>query len=120
MQRVRRAAIVLREATHNIDEAATRLQTVAEEAGVELVAEPAGDVDIAVSLGGDRPILRALTRFLGAGVPVIGANFGRVGFLTAIHGDELEAGMLRVFAGEYAVQSLPTLEVQVDGAHHAA
>ena len=53
-------------------------------------------------------------------MPVIGANFGRVGFLTAIPGDELETGMARVFAGEYAVQSLPTLEVQADGERHAA
>ena len=37
-------------------------------------------------------MLRALTRFLDTGVPVIGANFGRVGFLTAIPGDELESG----------------------------
>ena len=34
----------------------------------------------------------ALTRFLDTGVPVLGVNFGRVGFLTAIAGDELEAG----------------------------
>src|SRR4051794_23386880 len=120
MQRVRRAAVVLREATHNIDEAAVRLRAIADEAGGELVPEAGGEGGIAVSLGGDGTILRALTRFLGTGVPVIGANFGRVGFLTAIHGDELEGGMRRVFAGEYAVQSLPTLEVQVDGEHHAA
>ena len=48
-------------------------------------------------------------------MPVIGANFGRVGFLAAIPGDELETGIARVFAGEYAVQSLPTLEVEVGG-----
>ena len=41
------------------------------------------------------------TRFLGTGVPVIGVNFGRVGFLTAIAPDELEDGLERVFAGDY-------------------
>ena len=54
--------------------------------------------DIAVVLGGDGTMLRALTRFLDTGVPVLGANFGRVGFLTAIAGDELEPGLARVFA----------------------
>ena len=44
-------------------------------------------------LGGDGTMLRALARFLGTGVPVIGVNFGRVGFLTAIPGDELENGL---------------------------
>ena len=38
-------------------------------------------------------MLRALARFLGTGVPVIGVNYGRVGFLTAIAADELEAGV---------------------------
>ena len=121
MQRVSRAALVIQGATRNVDEALGRLRAVAEGTGVELVdGDGSADVDIAVCLGGDGTILRALTRFLGTGVPVIGANFGRVGFLTAIPGAELETGMSRVFAGEYAVQSLPTLEVQADGEHHAA
>ncbi len=76
--------------------------------------------DLAVCLGGDGTMLRALTRFLDTGVPVIGANFGRVGFLTAIPGSELEAGMARVFAGEYDVVSLPTLEIEVGGRRFAA
>ena len=71
------------------------------------------DVDIAVVLGGDGTMLRALNRFLGTGVPVIGVNFGRVGFLASIPRDELEAGLARVFAGEYRVEELPTLEVEV-------
>ena len=40
--------------------------------------------DIAVVLGGDGTMLRALGRFLDVGLPVIGVNFGRVGFLTSI------------------------------------
>ena len=71
------------------------------------------DIDIAVVLGGDGTMLRALNRFLGTEVPVIGVNFGRVGFLSSITRDELEAGLARVFAGEYRVDELPTLEVEV-------
>jgi len=48
-------------------------------------------------------------------VPVLGVNFGRVGFLTAIGADELERGLARVFAGEYRVLSLPTLEASLNG-----
>ena len=54
--------------------------------------------DIAIVLGGDGTMLRALTRFLGTGVPVLGVNFGRVGFLTAIAADESRSGLERVFA----------------------
>ena len=71
------------------------------------------EVDIAIVLGGDGTMLRALARFLGTDVPVIGVNFGRVGFLSSITRDGLEAGLARVFAGEYRVEQLPTLEVEV-------
>ena len=60
-------------------------------------------------------MLRALARFLGTNVPVIGVNYGRVGFLTAIAGDELDAAMTRVFAGDYRTIELATLEVTVAG-----
>jgi NAD+ kinase len=65
-------------------------------------------------------MLRALTRFLGARVPVIGVNFGRVGFLSSMAQGELEAGLGRVFAGEYDVVELPTLEVEAGDARHVA
>jgi NAD+ kinase len=120
MQRVSRAAVVTHGASRNVDEAVARLRAVAEAHEVELVDAAGDEGEIAVCLGGDGTILRALTRFLGSGVPVIGANFGRVGFLTAIPAAELEPGMARVFAGEYAVHTLPTLEVQLDGTPHAA
>ena len=37
-------------------------------------------------------MLRALQRALGSGTPVIGVNFGEVGFLTSISAEDLEAG----------------------------
>jgi NAD+ kinase len=110
-----------------IGPALARLTTVARESGVELVvgadeAEKHGvppasldpaDVDVALVLGGDGTMLRALARFLDTGVPVVGVNFGRVGFLSSIPRTELETGLTRVFAGEYRVEELPTLEVEV-------
>ena len=78
------------------------------------------DADLAVALGGDGTMLRTLARLLGSDVPVIGVNFGRVGFLAAIEPDGLERDLRRVFAGEYVVLELPTLEVQLDGETHAA
>src|SRR5262249_9252339 len=74
MPPVRRATVVTHGVTRNVDKAVSRLAAVAEGAGVELVdgGAEAGTSDIAVCLGGDGTILRALTRFLGTGVPVIG------------------------------------------------
>jgi NAD+ kinase len=124
---VARAAVVTHGKPQTIGPALARLTTVAREAGVELrlgeeeqakhgMEPDAGDeadVDLAVVLGGDGTMLRALGRYLGTGVPVIGVNFGRVGFLASIGKDELEEGLARVFAGEYQVLELPTLDVEV-------
>ncbi|HEY2326758.1 MAG TPA: NAD(+)/NADH kinase [Gaiellaceae bacterium] len=113
MQSVKTAAVI----THGhdgVDDALERLRRVAEGAGVELYEDVDDRTpDIAIVLGGDGTMLRALTRFLGTGVPVIGVNYGRVGFLTAIKAAELEAGIGRVFAGEYREIELVTVEVTV-------
>jgi len=104
-----------------IGAAVDRVRAVAAQAGVEIVpGEGGAGVDIAVVLGGDGTMLRALTRFLGAPVPVIGVNFGRVGFLSSMAQGELEAGLARVFTGEYTVVELPTLEVETGDARHVA
>src|SRR5436190_15216858 len=120
---VARAAVVTHGQPRQIGAGLARLQSVAREHGVELSfprdeAEKhgveAGDhahADIAVVLGGDGTVLRALTRYLGTGIPVVGVNFGRVGFLSSMGRRELESGLARVFAGEYEVVELPTLEV---------
>ncbi len=71
-------------------------------------------------LGGDGTMLRALARFLGTGIPVVGVNFGRVGFLSAVARADLETGLARVFAGGYEVVELPTIEVVLAGERHVA
>ena len=82
--------------------------------GVDAAASQA-EVDLVVVLGGDGTMLRALARYLGTGVPVIGVNYGRVGFLSSIQPADLERDMPRAFAGDYDVVELATVEVDVEG-----
>ena len=131
---VTRAAVITHGKAHQIGPALARLRTVAQEAGVELLIsadeaekhglEPGnGDpesADLAIVLGGDGTMLRALTRFLGTDVPVLGVNFGRVGFLSTMPRTELESGLTRVFSGEYAVTELTTLDVDAGSARGVA
>jgi NAD+ kinase len=121
MPRIERATVITHGVTKNVDQALARLRAVAAQSEVELLLDDdPGEPEIAVVLGGDGTMLRALTRFLDTGVPVIGANFGRVGFLAAIPGEELEAGMARVFDGEFAVQSVPTLAITLASERYVA
>src|SRR5919197_3447176 len=132
--RVRRAAVVTHGKPETIGPALGRLEALAAEHGVELLfpdeerekhglpqsdGDPFG-ADLAVVLGGDGTMLRALKRFLGAHVPVLGVNFGRVGFLTSMAAEELEDGLARAFAGDYRAVELPTLEARVGGKHQVA
>src|SRR5256714_7137213 len=131
---VGRAAVITHGKPQTIGPALERLEKVAREAGVELllpdeevekhgVGEPEDDLsdaDIAVVLGGDGTMLRALHRFLGTEIPVVGVNFGRVGFLASVPPNELESGLARVFSDDYRVVNLTTLEVEAAGIHGAA
>jgi NAD+ kinase len=103
----------------DVEDALERVRAVAERAGVELVDEPES-AELAVAVGGDGTILRTLARLLGTEVPVIGVNFGRVGFLASIEPGRLEDDLVRVFAGEYRIVEQPTLQAQLDGEEFVA
>jgi NAD+ kinase len=118
---VRRAAVIANDRVDGLAEATARLEAAARTAEVELSAGDAdGNVDLAIVLGGDGTMLRALQRFRGTATPVIGVNFGRVGFLSSIEPEELEPALGRIFAGDYAVYELPTLEAQAGDEHGVA
>jgi NAD+ kinase len=131
---VRCAAVLTHGRAETIGPALRRVEEAAAEAGVKLVfsqdevskhdisetPHDLADADFVVVLGGDGTMLRALRRLLGAGIPAIGVNFGRVGFLTAISERELDTALPRVFAGDHRVISLPTLEVELDGERRVA
>jgi NAD+ kinase len=102
------------------DEAVGRVEAATAAAGVRLGSLEDGDLDLLVVLGGDGTMLRALRATLGTGVPVLGINFGRVGFLTTAADDGLEAALARAFAGELRVVDLCTLEASFDGETHPA
>ena len=107
-------AAVVAHGRKDVHEAVDRVRALAEANGVAVVDEPR-DADIAIALGGDGTILRTLRHLLGSHVPVIGVNFGRVGFLASVEPDAMDEALSRVFAGEYRVVELPTLQLMLDG-----
>jgi NAD+ kinase len=113
LPRIETAAVVAH-GRKDVDDAVGRVRALAEREGVRIVDDPRS-ADIAVALGGDGTILRSLAQLLGSETPVIGVNFGRVGFLASISPNDLEGGLERVFRGGYRVVELPTLEVALNG-----
>lgn len=88
--------------------------------GVRVDADPPGQPDLCLALGGDGTILRALRRYANTDVPVFGINYGTVGFLAATEAEGLDEGLARAFAGDFETVSLPGLEVAVGDAREIA
>ncbi|HEY0636092.1 MAG TPA: NAD kinase [Pseudonocardiaceae bacterium] len=82
--------------------------------GIETTAadEHAVDgVELAIVLGGDGTLLRAAELARPAGVPVLGVNLGRVGFLAEIDQHELDDAVRAVARGAYRVDERMTIDV---------
>lgn len=119
-----------REDSRETAAAATRLLV---EADVDVVVAEQGDdpgavpapvvvpesfaegLDLAISFGGDGTFLRAAHLCRDAGVPVLGVNLGRLGFLAEVERDDLHAAMAAVVDGAFSTEDRATLEVTAHG-----
>jgi NAD+ kinase len=99
------------------DEVAKHQLTARE--GLTLGADLAENgTELAVVLGGDGTILRAMRTFAGRGVPVFSFNFGAIGFLATVERDDLHEGIRRVIAGDYELLEMPALGIDAGGVEH--
>ena len=73
-------------------------------------------LDVAVSLGGDGSILRAVSLVAAHGVAVLGVNLGQLGYLTEIEPTGLREAVERVLAGEHLIEERMLLAVSVERA----
>jgi NAD+ kinase len=71
------------------------------------------DLDLAISLGGDGTMLRAVDQVYATGAAVLGVNVGQLGYLTEVEPDDLEGALTRLLAGEGAVADRMMLQVAV-------
>lgn len=69
---------------------------------------------VLVTLGGDGTILSVAGRAAVAGLPILGINFGRVGFMAALEEKELEA-LPRLLTDDFTVSSRMMLSCSIDG-----
>lgn len=123
-------AVVVREPGSEIVEVTDRLSDWLAERDISVTVEEvdgrtqAGEtsldvsksrVDLVIALGGDGTLLRAARATVGTGVPVLGVNLGRLGFLTAFPDDELEAGLETVVSGQALLDYRFTLRARIEG-----
>ncbi len=68
-------------------------------------------VDMLFSIGGDGTFLQAVTFVRDSGIPVVGINSGRLGFLADISRDELPVALKEIDSGRFKVKDLSLLEL---------
>jgi NAD+ kinase len=112
------------EAPHRPDSRRLALatQAAAREAGVDVwlapswdvpwVGERLADTDLVICFGGDGTLIRGARLTAPAGVPIVGVNFGKMGFLAEFDPQELREGLPELLAGDYWVEERLTLAVE--------
>lgn len=70
-------------------------------------------VDFFIVLGGDGTLLNAAQVFYAYDVPLIGINFGNLGFLTSFEKNNMYEGMSHIINGDYRVEERMTLDVSL-------
>ncbi len=70
-------------------------------------------LDLAVSLGGDGSMLRAVTAVADGGVPVLGVNYGSLGYLTDFQPEAAWDAIEGFLAGSYAIEERMRLSCEL-------
>jgi len=69
------------------------------------------EIDLCISLGGDGTLLDTVALLGRAGIPVIGINLGRLGFLSNVRHEDMDEALTALKAGRYALQDRALLQV---------
>lgn len=88
----------------------------AQASGLPLAGVPhahIGEPELAIALGGDGTILKAVHVLGASDTPILGVNLGRLGFLSGAQGDSLLAAVDSALAGDARIERRQTLEVAV-------
>jgi NAD kinase len=103
---------------HMVAQAIGHLEAKSVEA-VEMHRDAPADLkgaDLILTLGGDGTFLAGARLAAPKGIPVLGVNLGRLGFLTELEHDQLEEGFQRYLAKDFRIEERNMLQVTVSRA----
>ena len=70
-------------------------------------------IDLAVVVGGDGTMLHVARELSNYGIPAIGVNLGRLGFLTDVALADLDSSMSSILQGDFAIEHRTMLQCRV-------
>jgi len=109
----RRVALVGKLRSAEIKSTLRELAILLVKRGCKVVPESAAAVDLAVVVGGDGSLLAAARELVGRQVPVVGINLGRVGFMSDIGRDDMQAGIGAILDGDYTLEERALLDAEI-------
>jgi len=77
------------------------------------IDEIGGQIDLAIVVGGDGTILHVARNLARQGVPLVGINLGRLGFLTDIPTDRMEDELGQILDGHFVMEDRLLLEAEI-------
>nr|MBP7473168.1 NAD kinase [Prevotella sp.] len=83
----------------------------------EALVEPSDldNADYVISMGGDGTFLKSAGKVGDRGIPIIGVNMGRLGFLADVLPGEIEETLKNVLAGDYAIEQHTVIMIECNG-----
>ena len=73
------------------------------------------DADFAVSLGGDGTFLNTASRVGAKGIPILGVNMGRLGFLADVLPSEVSMAFEEIYNDTYKIEEHSVIQAQAVG-----
>lgn len=70
--------------------------------------------EAALVIGGDGTLLGIASRCAKSGIPALGINLGKVGFLTEVEPDDMEQAIGKLLSGEYIKEERMLLKIRVN------
>jgi NAD+ kinase len=90
--------------------------------GQQIDVQPTGiidgndfDADFAISMGGDGTFLKTASRVGDKGIPILGINMGRLGFLADVSPSDIEKSFNSLYEGNYSIEDRAVIKVETDG-----
>ncbi len=83
--------------------------------GLDIIGGNGLNADLIISMGGDGTFLTTAAKAGACGIPILGINTGRLGFLADVSPDEIDKSLDAVWKGEYTVEQRAVIALEKDG-----
>lgn len=111
--RFRRVALIGKPGTPEIEASLREMRAFLGRRGCEVLEPGDTSADLAVVIGGDGSMLAAARELVRHQVPLVGINQGRVGFMTDIGHQDMQAGIGAILDGNYTIEERTLLDAEI-------